>query len=358
MSVQVEIVRGDAAIREFVGFHDRVYSTRSARWPAESELHLPAVAGEGDFMEDRTIRAFVARERGQVCARVMAVWDARYNHYWKERLGHVALFEALPDAREATVAVMDAACAWLGEQGADAARAGFCWPFDDPFAIDGYEMLPPTTFRQNPAYYHVLLKGAGFESERAWVDYRADVTPERLKEWDAAVEAARGRGFEVVRASQVPEADRVGHFTDTFNETFKNHWGLRPFSESEFEALLETPEPGRPDATVLAYAGDDPVGLVFIIPEDSPNALLAPGRELEDSERVNFLGIGVRERARGQGVNLAMAGFAFRELARFGAKCVGYTLVLDDNWASRRTATNLGAYVCGNYMVYRRNLAR
>lgn len=358
MSVQLEVVRGQEATEEFVAFHDLVYSTRSARWPAESELHLPVVAGEGDFIEDRTVRAFVAREQGQVRARVMAVWDARYNRYWGERLGHVALFEALPDARDATGAVMDAACAWLGEQGADAARAGFCWPFDDPFAIDGYDVLPPTTFRQNPAYYHVLLKGAGFESERAWVDYRADVTRERLKEWDAAVEAARGRGFEVVRASQVPEADRVAHFTDTFNDAFKSHWGLRPFSESEFRALLEPPEADGPDATVLAYAGDAPVGIVFIIPENSKNALLAPGRALADSERVNFLAIGVRERARGQGVNLAMAGFAFCELARFGAKCVGYTLVLDDNWPSRRTATNLGAYVCGNYMVYRRNLAR
>jgi hypothetical protein len=53
-----------------------------------------------------------------------------------------------------------------------------------------------------------------------------------------------------------------------------------------------------------------------------------------------------------------MAGSSFLELVRRGAKYVSYTLVLDDNWPSRRTGEKLGAYVCANYMVYRRNFRR
>jgi hypothetical protein len=33
---------------------------------------------------------------------------------------------------------------------------------------------------------------------------------------------------------------------------------------------------------------------------------------------------------------------------------VSYTLVLDDNWPSRRTAEKLGAEVCASYVAYRR----
>ena len=40
-----------------------------------------------------------------------------------------------------------------------------------------------------------------------------------------------------------------------------------------------------------------------------------------------------------------------------GATHLSYTLVLDDNWPSRRTAEKLGAHVCANYMVYRRNFS-
>ena len=79
---------------------------------------------------------------------------------------------------------------------------------------------------------------------------------------------------------------------------------------------------------------------------------------LGGEEKVNFLGIGVHRDARGQGVNLGMAANAYLELARHGVPYLSYTLVLDDNWPSRRTAEKLGAYVCASYVTYRRNLRR
>ncbi len=60
------------------------------------------------------------------------------------------------------------------------------------------------------------------------------------------------------------------------------------------------------------------------------------------SEKLKIL-VGVRESARGQGVNLAMAAYAYLELFRHGAKYLSYTLVLDDKWRSRRTAESLDA---------------
>jgi hypothetical protein len=96
--------------------------------------------------------------------------------------------------------------------------------------------------------------------------------------------------------------------------------------------------------------------MLFVVPEVTATAIINPGRVLKDSEKLNTLGIGVRESARGQGVSLAMAAYAYLELVRRGAKYLSYTLVFDDNWPSRRTAEKLGAFVCANYIVYRRNL--
>ena len=53
-----------------------------------------------------------------------------------------------------------------------------------------------------------------------------------------------------------------------------------------------------------------------------------------------------------------MASYAYLQLVEQGYTHLSYTLVLDDNWPSRRTGERLGGYVCGNYMVYRRNLGR
>ncbi|HJW68182.1 MAG TPA: hypothetical protein VJ829_02370, partial [Candidatus Binatia bacterium] len=140
---------------------------------------------------------------------------------------------------------------------------------------------------------------------------------------------------------------------------FSAHWGVAPVTAAEQAAYLELFETvGALDTSVIGYRDDEPMGQVTAVPETSGFATLAPGRTLAPHERLNWLGIGVRVPARGRGLNLAMAGYAFLELARRGAEFVSYTLVLDDNWPSRRTAERLGADVCAHYAAYRRDFHR
>ena len=40
-----------------------------------------------------------------------------------------------------------------------------------------------------------------------------------------------------------------------------------------------------------------------------------------------------------------------------GYKSASYTVVLDDNWPSRRTAEKLGARVTRNFAIYRKDLS-
>lgn len=358
MSIQIENPQGVEALTEFVRFHDQVYEYRGARWPAAVEFQVPVLTGESPFAQGRKLRPFLARTAGRIVARAVAVVDERYNRYWQERLGHIIMFEALPETREATKLLMDAACDWLADQGTEAARAGFGL-LEFPFVLDDYDSLPPNFVHQNPIYYHRLLKDAGFESEKGWVDYKIAVRPELVTRWESAIEAARRAGYEIVPLKDVPEARRVSEFTDTFNDTFKAHWGWTPFITDEIALLFEAFTPvGMLETSVLAYHDGAPVGMVFVVPEVTATAVLHPGRVVQDAEKLNFLGIGVREAARGRGVNLAMAAYAYLELVRRGARYVSYTLVLDDNWPSRRTAEKLGAFVCANYLVYRRNFRR
>jgi GNAT superfamily N-acetyltransferase len=355
MGVKIEVPQGNEALTEFVHFHDQVYDYRDARWPAPLELQLPILTGESPFTQGRIIRPFLARAGDEIVARAVAVVDERYNVRWQERLGHIIMFEAMPEAREATRLLMDTACVWLRERGMEAARAGFGL-FDFPFVLDDYESLPPDIVRQNPDYYHRLLKDAGFESEKGWVDYKIEVRPELVQSWSHALESARRLGYEIVPLKDIPDARRVADFTDTWKDTFKLHWGFTPLSEDEISLLLEGFKPaGAFETSLIAYQKGAPVGMLFVVPEVTATAVLKPGRVLKDSEKLNILAIGVRESARGRGVNLAMAAHAYLELVSRGAKYLSYTLVLDDNWPSRRTAEKLGAFVCANYMVYWRN---
>jgi hypothetical protein len=353
--VKIETPRSKDAFAEFSQFRDRVYESRSARWPTSVQLETAVMSGESPFNEDRTIRPFLARDGGRILARVLAVMDARYSRHWNERLGHLCWFEALRDTREAVKLLIDEACKWLKTQGAEAARAG-SGMLEQPFVIDDYDSLPPPGLRHNPAYYHALLKDAGFELEKSYVDYKVAVRPELVVRWESMREAALRGGYEILPLSAVPKDRRVREFTATFNDAFKAHWGWTPYTETEMAILLQAAEEvATLDTSMLAYREGEAMGMSLLIPEHSNRAVVTFPRRLHDSERLDVMAFGVREAARGHGVNLAIACHSLLELAWRGAKYLSLTLGIDDNWPARRTAEKLGAFVCANYVVYRRN---
>lgn len=355
LSVKIESPSGQEALTEFVLFQHRVYEYRSARWAAMVPVQLPILMGEGPFADGRRIRPFEARVDGEIVARAVAILDSHYQHHWNESLGHVVMFEAMPGTREAVKQMMDSASEWMKSKGARAARAGYGL-LEFPFVIDDYETLPPDIARQNPGYYHALLKDAGFETERGWVDYKIEVTPDLIARYESALEACRRAGFQIVALKDLPAERRVHDFEHTWNTAFARHWGATPFSTDEIAFLFDFfGMSGGLDASVLAYRDGQPVGALMVTPPNPDGAILKPGRKLADNEKLNFLGIGVLESARGRGVNLAMAAYSYLHLIRQGSKYLSYTLVLDDNWPSRRTAEKLGAKVCANYVTYRRN---
>ena len=354
MSVKIESPSGEQALTEFVLFQHRVYEYRAARWAAMVAVQLPILMGEGPFADGRMIKPFMARVDGNLVARAVAIIDDHYQRHWNEPLGHVVMFEAMPGARDAVVQMMDAASAWLKSNGATAARAGYGL-LEFPFVIDDYETLPPDIARQNPAYYHALLKDAGFKTERGWVDYKIEVTPELVARYESALEAGRRAGYQIVALRDLPAGRRIRDFEYTWNTAFARHWGATPFTTDELTFLFDFfAMSGALDTSVLAYRDGQPVGALMVTPPNAEGAILKPGRKLADNEKLNFLGIGVLEAARGRGVNLAMASHSYLRMIRDGAKFLSYTLVLDDNWPSRRTAEKLGAKVCANYVTYRR----
>src|SRR2546426_12064450 len=106
MAVQIETPQGLEALTELILFHNEVYAGRGAYWPANLPFHLPILTGESPFNQDRQLRPFLARDGGRIVARAVALLDERYQRHWNERLGHVFMFEALPETRAAVKLLM------------------------------------------------------------------------------------------------------------------------------------------------------------------------------------------------------------------------------------------------------------
>jgi hypothetical protein len=360
--VSIDNPRGRAELEDFARLPFLVYAERKAWWPPDIQNEVDLLSRRSPLSSFLEIEPFVARRDGKTVARVSAVINRRYNDHWKEKLGQLIHFEALPDEDEAATILLEAAAEWLRARAMDAARSGFAAFLDYPYAIDNYGAFPSFLLRANPAYYHRYLKNAGFETERGQIDYTAYLTPDIVARYRGMVAAARGGAVELRSWREFGFLAAVDAWTAVTNVAFRNHWGWNPVTNAEVRPMLtslwETPVS---DLSMIALIDRRVVGAVFCVP-DLSEALASVKRGVKlppdkgGGTRGALINIGVIDEARGRGVARAMAARSFIEMERQGMKYAGYTLVLDDNWPSRRCAESLGARVTGNFLTYRRDL--
>ena len=349
---------------EFARLPFQVYDGRDAWWPPDVQNEIDLLSRASLLRGHLRGDAFFARRRaGRLVARVSAVINRRYIEHWNEQLGQLIQFEALEGEDVAVAAMLDEAVQALRESVKCAeVHSGFAAFLDYPYAIDNYDSLPSFLLRGNPASYHRYFKEAGFVTEKGQVDYTAPLTPEILARYRRMAEAAAIAGVTIQSWREYGFLAAIDAWTDVTNAAFDRHWGWNPVTRAEVRPMLtslwETPVA---DLSMLATIAGECVGAVFSVPDLSPAlARVRRGVRLDPERgggtRGALINIGVLERARGRGVALAMAARSFLAMARRKMRFAGYTLVLDDNWASRRTALGLGAHVTGNFVTYRRDL--
>jgi ribosomal protein S18 acetylase RimI-like enzyme len=359
--VQVEQPTTTRQLEQYAALPFEIYSHRQAWWPPDTRSDVELLLGRTPITVGLEITPLWARRDGKALARVTVVVNPHYIEHHQEKLGHLIQFEALPNETAAAVAVLEEACARLRLRGLKAARSGFATFLDYPYAIDNYEAFPSFLLRANPEYYHAYFKNAGFFTEKGMVDYTMALTQQVLHNYRLAVSAARERGFTVQSWREYGFARAVDAWVDTTNASFARHWGWSPASRAQVRptlALLEMT--AAADLSMIAVAQGEVVGTVFSVPDLSPSlARVKPGVRLPPERgggsRGALINIGVLERWRGQGVNLALAASSFLAMAQRAMSYAGYTLVLDDNWPSRKTAEKLAGRVTSSFVAYRRD---
>lgn len=360
--IRVEQVSGRDGFEQFARLPFEIYSGRDAWWPPDIQNEIDLLSGRALIAAYLDLCPFCAWRDGKLVARVSAVVNYRYNEHWRERLGQLIHFEALTGEDDAVAALLDRAIEWLLRRNMNAVRSGFAAFLDYPYTIDNYGELPSFLLRGNPDAYHRYFKNARFMTEKGQVDYTAPLTPEILERYRQMIEAARRGGVAIRSWREYGFMAAIDAWTDITNAAFARHWGWNPITRREVRPML-LPLGGTlvADLSMIAAIGADPVGAVFCTPDlSSMLAQVRPGVRLKPDRgggtRGALINIGVVESARSKGVARAMAANSFLRMAAHQMRFAGYTLVLDDNWPSRRTAESLGARVTGNFVTYRRDL--
>jgi hypothetical protein len=361
-NIRIERIVSHDGYEEFARLPFQVYANRDAWWPPDLQNEIDLLSRRTPLAAYLEIDAFTARRDGRLVARVSGVINRRYIEHWNEQLGQLIHFEALDGENDAAVELLRAAVERLARRGMRAVRSGFAAFLDYPYAIDNYGRLPSFLLRGNPPYYHRYFKNAGFETEKGQTDYTAPLTAALLERYRAMVSGAAAAGVEIRSWREYGFLAAIDAWTDVTNHAFARHWGWNPVTRVEVRPMLmslwETPVA---DLSMLAISAGDVVGAVFSVPDLSGTLVQVRRGAKLDAERGGgtrgaLINVGVREAARGRGIAGAMAARSFLRMAEQGMRYAGYTLVLDDNWPSRRTAESLGAHITNNFVTYRRNL--
>ncbi len=360
--IRIERPYTRSQLDEFARLPFAVYSGCDAWWPPDVQNEIDLLSRRSYLSNYLELEPFCARRNGRLVARVSAVVNRRYIEHWHEQLGQLIHFEALDGEDDAVALMLEEACEWLRRRDMQCARSGFAAFLDYPYSIDNYGQLPSFLLRGNHAYFHRYFKNAGFETEKGQVDYTAELTLDCQARYRRAIEGASASNIAIRSWREYGFLAAIDAWTDVTNAAFDRHWGWNPITRAEVRPMLmslwETPVA---DLSMLAIVGGTVVGAVFSVPDLSGAlAQVRRGFRLHPSRgggtRGALINIGVLEQARGRGIALAMASRSFLSMAQQGMRYAGYTLVLDDNWASRRTAESLGARVTGNFVTYRKVL--
>ncbi len=357
-SIRVQWVTSREGHEEFARLPYQIYGERDAWWPPDVHNEIGLLAGRSPLSGHLELAPLAAYNNDRLVARVTAVLNHRYIEHWQEPLGQLIHFEALPGEHEAVAAMLERAIEWLREREMKAARSGFAAFLDYPYAIDNYGHLPSFLLRGNPDYYHSYFKNAGFATEKGQSDYTADLGADQVERYRRMVESATAT---IKSWREYGFLSAIDSWTDVTNASFARHWGWNPVSREEVRPMMASLwDSPVADLSMMAVADGEPVGTVFSVPDLSyllarvrPGVKLSPERG--GGTRGALINIGVIDRMRGRGVALAMAARSFVTMAQQGMRYAGYTLVHDDNWASRRTAEALGARVTANFVTYRKD---
>ena len=268
-----EIAPTYATLQEFVRFPQILYKNDQNYVSLPLRQQVRALLGRHNALIVNGVQCFLMAFDGRKpVGRLLAGIDFRAIQRFGERQGYISLFECIDDQAAANV-LFDAAKAFLKLNGITSIIGPSPMMFDDFGAglLVKDSNIPPTFLSPyNPPYYPGLFEKAGFQKLR---DYYAFDVPlsafdsERYK--SVLLRAGKRFGYAVENVNIRHDLKRRSReFARVIAESTPREWDVTPpTAETLYRELKLIKRVLWPEYIMMAYAGERPVGLLFIIPD-------------------------------------------------------------------------------------------
>jgi GNAT superfamily N-acetyltransferase len=327
------------------------------------------------FFEHGRMQLFLAEDNtGAVVGRIGSIVNGMHLRKYDDGNGFFGFFECIEDYTAAE-ALLDAAAAWLREQGMTGVRGPANPSLNDTagLLVAGFDRKPSILMPYNPPYYEDYLTRYGFERAMTmWAYYVHDklVHLDKLRRGVAIVKR-RNPGITLRHLDMDRFAEDAGIVRDIYNEAWSENWGHVPMTDGEFahlaKDLKQIVEPG------LVYILEDegtPVAFSVTLPNlnqalaQIPDGRLFPfgllkllaAAKLGAINEVRMPLLGVRKSYHGRGFDALLILETIDRGRELGYLACETSWVLDANQVLKNAITSVGGVVDKEYAMFERNL--
>jgi GNAT superfamily N-acetyltransferase len=272
-------------LEQFVGLPGRIHAADSLRTPLLDAEQADLVDRAGHpFYREAEAELFLARRDGDVVGRIAAIVNHGHNDFESRkhgrpvRSGFFGFYEAIEDQAVAD-ALLDAAAAWLREQGCDE-MLGPSSPSQHYYygsRAMADETRPYTASRfletYNPEYYNRQYEAHGLAMVQRMFGYDADLHSEAVDRVSARFERTiadlmRSTGLEIRRLDMDDFDAEIGRAVELINRSLEDNWGFSPMSRAELKYMADQMRwLIDPELILFAELGGEPVGISLSIPD-------------------------------------------------------------------------------------------
>lgn len=365
-------VSSPADLSAFMYLPYRLYR-RNPVWvpPLRSEVRSQFDPVKNPTLEHCQWSLFLLEDGGQVIGRIAAFTDTLANDYWGEPVGLFGYYEC-PNDPQASKLLLDAAAAWLREQGLQAMRGPWSFVSQEWGAVvEGYEPAPVVMSPYNPPYYNDQFVDYGLAKVKDLLVYVIDARegyriPQRILTLTDKVAKRYGVRVRPVEMSRLDA--EVDTLIDLSNQSLANNWGYAPVTETEVRAMARDLKPILHPKAVL-FAEDSqgrPIGFAIAIPDVNRilrglNGRLLPFGwakllyQLPRLHQYRMFALGVLPEYHGKGVDSLIYRALYDSLFHPDLR-MEINYVLEDNGPMNNAILKLGARPLRRYRIYQKAL--
>ena len=373
--VTVRPVRTKRDLKRFIDFPYRFYQSYP-HWIPQLRRDVAHTLNpkKNPFFEHGKLQSFLAEDQtGAVVGRIAGIVNGMHLKTFDDGAGFFGFFEC-EERYETAVALLDAACRWVQDQGLTGVH-GPTNPslhYTAGLLVDGFDREPGLMMPYNPPYYEDFLLRYGFDRAMTmWAYYihKKYMNIDRLRR-GAEIVYRRNPGLKLRTPDMSRFEEEMRILRDIYNEAWAENWGFVPITDAEYTYLAaEVKQIIDPNLIYFLEKDGEPVAFSFSLPNINlglrriRNGRLFPTGllkllaldKLGGYHDVRMLLMGVRKAYQGRAFDTIPV-LATMEYGKNVYDACEMSWILDSNHVLRNMMPDLGGVVDKEYAMFEKSL--